>query len=207
MVRTNLNTYSHWAFPCTIVIISAIIALVGDAGRELLAYKGDLFRSGEFWRAISGHFTHLGWPHLLLNIFGLLGVWSLYGKIFNAASWAIIFLICSIGISFGFAIFDNDLQDYVGLSGVLHGAVAAGATFSILATKADKANFPIESLFVLAALCLKIAYEQFIGSVPLTSEMSGGAVVINAHFYGGVLGLSAGGGIGLFGRMRLTGLR
>lgn len=202
MFRSILNTYRHWAFACLVVTLSAIIALFGETGRELFAYKSDLFRNGEFWRSVSGHFTHLGWPHFLLNAFGLLGVWSLYGKTFNAALWAVIFLTCSIGISFGFTIFDNDIQNYVGLSGILHGAVAAGAVYSILATKADKANFPVESLFVCAALWLKIVYEQLIGSVPLTSEMSGGAVVINAHFYGGVLGVSVGGGIGLFTRMR-----
>lgn len=195
MVKFNTNAPRNWAFVCLVLTASLIISALGDTGRELFAYQRGLFSSREIWRAISGHLTHLGWSHFLLNAFGLLGVWSLYGKTFNAVSWAFIFLICAIGITAGFAIFDENLQNYVGLSGVLHGLLAAGASHSLISTKRRDIDFPVESILVLAALGLKIAYEQFVGSVPLTGALSGGAVVVNAHLYGAMIGAIAAGGI------------
>lgn len=184
--------------------MSCVVALLGDVGRDFLSYKQGLFSRGEIWRAISGHLTHLGWPHFLLNALGLIGVWSLYGKTFNTLFWGFIFLICAIGISAGFAFFDRNLQNYVGLSGVLHGLLAAGATHSLASTKRGDNDFPFESIFVLSALCLKIIYEKFIGSVPLTAAVSGGSVVVNAHFYGAVLGVATGGVIGAFTRRNVN---
>lgn len=202
MIRPHIHDRSHWAFASFVLIISGIIALIGDAGRELFSYKNGLFSHGELWRAITGHLTHLGWPHFLLNGFGLLGVWSLYGKRFAAKSWAIIFLLCAVGISVGFATFDKTLQNYVGLSGILHGLISAAAINSLILSRQTDKGFPTEDLFVLAALALKIIYEKCIGSVPFTSTLSGGNVVVNAHFYGAIIGTIAGGGSGLFTKMR-----
>lgn len=202
MFELRTNILRNWAFVCFILFVIILVNAFGEAGREILAYQSGLFSTGEIWRAISGHFTHLGWPHLILNAVGLLGVWSLYGKRFNSVSWAIIFLICAFGISVGFAIFDKNLQTYVGLSGVLHGLLTAAAVNSLVLSRDIENELPIEDIVVLACLGLKIAYEQFIGSVPLTASLSGGSVVVNAHLYGAVLGIIAGGGISLFARIR-----
>ena len=160
--------------------------------------------NGETWRAITCHLTHLGWSHLLLNVFGLIGVWSLYGNAFNAVTWTIIFLLCAIGISIGFGIFDSKLEHYVGLSGVLHGLLGAGATYHLFSKKRREPGFPIESLFVLAALCLKVSYEKLVGSVPITRAMSGGEVVINSHLYGAIIGISAASAMILFDAVRVA---
>ena len=184
-----------------VLIVSGIIALFGDTGRELFSYQNELFSRGEIYRAITGHLTHLGLPHFLLNTFGLIGVWSLYAKQFNLGGWAVVFLLCAIGISSGFAVFDKDLQNYVGLSGVLHGLLAAAAVKSLLSPRRIDKGFPLEDVFVLTALILKIAYEKLIGSVPLTGTLSGGSVVVNAHFYGAIIGMIVGAGSGLFSKM------
>ena len=203
MVKLTSNAHGYWAFACLVTGLSGIILMFDNAGRDHLVYQRQLLINGEFWRAITGHLTHLGWSHFLLNAFGLFGVWGLYGKTFNIFTWTIIFLSCAIGISIGFVIFDSKLEHYVGLSGVLHGLLGAGAIYHLLSKKWREPGFPAESLFVLAALCLKISYEQFIGSIPLTRAMSGGEVVINSHLYGAVIGILAAGVVLLLAAVRV----
>ena len=40
----------------------------------------------------------------------------------------------------------------------------------------------------LIGVVCKLAYEQSVGAVPLTATSSGGPVVVNAHFYGAIIG-------------------
>ena len=174
-----------WRFALCVLVVSLLIELTGDTGRAALRYENTLLPSGEIWRAVTGHFTHLGWGHFILNGAGLMGVWWIYGNQFRARSWAVVFLICSAGISAGFLLLDKDLSYYVGLSGVLHGVLSAGVLYSIL-----KANGRIawEDGVIFAGLCAKVGYEQFNGAVPLTEGLAGSTVIVNAHFYGAVIG-------------------
>jgi uncharacterized membrane protein len=56
------------------------------------------------------------------------------------------------------------------------------------------------AVVLLGVLAGKLAYEQFFGSLPGTSEMSGGPVVVNSHLYGAIGGVVSGLLISLIGR-------
>ena len=73
---------------------------------------------------------------------------------------------------------------YVGLSGVLHGLVAAGALALLLRREALGAVLAL-------GLCAKLGYEQLAGPVPFTAESVGGPVVVAAHLYGAAGGFLA----------------
>ena len=78
--------------------------------------------------------------------------------------------------------FNPELEWYVGLSGVLHGLLVAG----IMANLAVGHRLEI---VLLLAVCGKIAWEQLYGPLPGSTEFAGGAVVVDAHFYGLLGGL------------------
>ncbi len=151
----------------------------------LLRYDRPEVAGGELWRLVSGHFVHLDWTHLLLNLAGLVLVWVLVGGAFRPLQWLFV-LAVSIGvIDAGFWWLKPGLDWYVGLSGALHGLFAAGLVGSAR-------ERPVESAVLGVILFGKLAWEQFGGGLPGTSSLVAGAVITEAHLYGAVGGLLAG---------------
>ena len=167
------------SLPGITIGIAAILALTGDAGRLLLRFERGAIADGEFWRLLSGHFVHLGWSHFVLNAIGFLLICYLVAARFRALQWLLIGGIAIAGIDTGFWLFEPQLEWYVGLSGLLHGLLAAGVIAGIRAGQKDA--------WVLGViLLLKLAYEQFVGPVPGSAETTGGTVIVAAHLYGAI---------------------
>ena len=174
----------NWLFPVIYISLSILVMLTGDLGKEALRYDRVWIGQGETWRLISGHFAHLGWSHLALNSVGMLLVWFLIGSSYTHRSWALIVGITLVTMDAGFWFLNPELYWYVGMSGLLHGLLAAGIV-------ARWKNFDAETAILLLLLVAKISWEQFSGPVPGSESTSGGPVVVDAHLYGalgGVLG-------------------
>ena len=170
-----------WLLPGVIIGIAAVLAVYGDSGREWLRFDRAAIMSGEYWRFVSGHLVHLGLSHLMLNAAGFLLIWFLISAYFDPRLWLVITVSVIIGIDLGFWFLEPDLQWYVGLSGLLHGLLAAGVVGGIRSGRVD--------VWVLgAALIGKLAYEQMLGPLPGSEESSGGAVIVAAHAYGALAG-------------------
>jgi rhomboid family GlyGly-CTERM serine protease len=165
-----------------------LIALTGDWGRELLRYDRLAISGGELWRLISGHFVHLGWSHFALNAVGLVLISFLVAARFSAIQWLLITLLIIVGIDLGFWILEPQLAWYVGLSGVLHGLLAAGVASGMRDGQSD-------SWIIGGLLVIKLIYEQLVGPVPGSEGTSGGDVVVAAHLYGAIAGALAGAGL------------
>jgi rhomboid family GlyGly-CTERM serine protease len=163
-------------------ICAALAALesLGDEGRLLLRYERELIAQGEWWRLLTGHLVHLGWSHFALNIMGLALMWALFLPDYSPRAWALILACSVIAIDAAFFFIERDLRWYVGLSGVLHGVMAAG-TFAYLTRREPGA------WILLPFLIGKLLYEQFVGTMPYSLDSAGGPVVVDAHLYG-VLG-------------------
>jgi rhomboid family GlyGly-CTERM serine protease len=96
--------------------------------------------------------------------------------VLRAADWVVAGLVSAIAIDAGLYLLNADVQWYVGLSGVLHGFVAAGAVTWILRRQTIG--------WVLAiGLIGKLIYEQTVGAMPFSTDL-GGAVIVAAHLYG-----------------------
>lgn len=175
----------YWYVPLGIAVVSGAIALFGAAAHYGLRYDRFAIEDGKLWRLVSGHFVHLGTQHLILNLAGLVLVWLLVGRQYTMRQWGLVILISLVVIDFGFWYLDPDLDWYVGLSGLLHGLLVAGALTAYRDT-------PVEALVIIAAVTAKIVYEQMVGPMPGSESTAGGAVVVNAHLYGAVGGLIAG---------------
>jgi rhomboid family GlyGly-CTERM serine protease len=185
--RKILGLRAWWA-PGLAVSIAVLIALTGDWGRELFRYDRLAIGGGELWRLISGHFVHLGWSHFALNAVGLVLISFLVAARFSAIQWLLITLLIIVGIDLGFWVLEPQLAWYVGLSGVLHGLLAAGVASGMRDGQSD-------SWIIGGLLVIKLIYEQLVGPVPGSEGTSGGDVVVAAHLYGAIAGALAGGGL------------
>lgn len=179
------DTLRKGRLPAVILLLSLAFELTGSAGRSALRFDRQGIENAEVWRLLTGHLVHLGWAHLAMNAAGLLLVWVLVGRNFTLSGWLAIIVASIVGIDAGLWFLDPGLAWYVGLSGVLHGMLAAG-----IVPEARQGN--LEALVLGALMTGKIAWEQFFGPLPGSADIAGGNVVVSAHFYGAVSGLLAG---------------
>ena len=177
--RPQSKLPAAWRLPMIIVGIAAVLAFTGESGREWLRYDRGAIIDGEYWRMLSGHFVHLGASHYLLNVAGLLLIWYLIGTAFSLTHWLLIAAGTIAGVDLGFWFFSPGLIWYVGLSGLLHGLLAAG----ILATLGSQTK---EASVLGVLLIGKLVYEQFVGPLPGSEGSTGGTVIIDAHLYGAI---------------------
>ena len=179
------NTLKHlrpWLFP---LVISILAVVFQASGLDItLRYDRVAIEHGNWWLLLTGNLVHMGWGHVVLNLAGLWMVWWFFLGEFTDRQWLWIFVVSGLFVTTGLYLFNPGLIWYVGLSGLLHGLFIAGGLKLI----------PTERGFALALLGLilaKLAYEQTVGSMPGTSEMSGGPVVVNAHLFGSIGGAVA----------------
>ena len=166
-----------WLVPAVLGLAALGLLLAGDAGREALRFDRSGVAAGELWRLLSGHLVHLGYTHALLNLAGLVLVWFLVGRAFGARQWLWIIAGSVAAIDLGLWFGAPSLQWYVGLSGLLHGMLAAGIVAGLAARSCEAA--------ILAVVVTgKLAWEQFAGPLPGSEASSGGAVIVDAHLYG-----------------------
>jgi rhomboid family GlyGly-CTERM serine protease len=168
--------------------VAIALACGGEAARLALRYERVAVLHGEYWRLLTGHMVHGSTAHLLLNMVGLALIAGLFPSHYSWRQWLWILLASLASIAVGFVFYEPQLEWYVGLSGLLHGLLAAGAL----------AWWRLESKPLAAALSLvlvaKLAWEQFHGALPFSGDMP---VIVDAHLYGALGGFLAGLGIWL----------
>ena len=174
----------YWLVCVLLAASCGVISIFGDEGRTLLRYDRLAISDGQLWRLLTAHFTHLGLSHLALNLAGLVLVWLLVGRYLTSSRWLFVLGASVIATTGGFWFIDKNMLWYVGLSGVLHGLVVAGAM-------AGLRRLPGESGVILAFVVGKLLWEQIAGPLPGSETASGGNVIVNAHFFGAVGGAVA----------------
>ena len=181
-----LHEASHWQVAIGLAAASVAVGLTGETGRTRLMYQRLSIEDGEWWRLLTGHFAHLGTTHLVLNLAGLLLVWLLVGRHIDRSGWLLGLCVSIAAVSGGFWFLDTNMLWYVGLSGILHGFLVAGAIVGLR-------SLPTESVIILGIVFAKLGWEQLAGPLPGSESVSGGDVVVNSHLFGGIGGLLAGG--------------
>ena len=160
-----------------LLAVCLLLAAGGDPVREVGRWQRDAIDTGEYWRLVSGHLVHLGFGHLWPNLVALAIIGLLFEDVFRNTDWARIGAAAAAAIDLGLYVLNPSVSWYVGLSGVLHGYVAAGALALII--RRERLGF------VLAAgVAAKLIFEQVFGPVPFTAASVGGPVVVAAHLYG-----------------------
>jgi rhomboid family GlyGly-CTERM serine protease len=166
------------ALVTSLALILALCA-TGEAGRERLRYERIALAHGQWWRLLTAHLVHLSLLHALLNCAGLALLWMLFAREFSPRRWAWILLAACASIDAGLWFLRPQVDWYLGASGALHGALAAGAV--ALYRRGDAMGTVLVLLLVI-----KLIYEQhsgasvFAGSLPLVAD---------AHLFGALGGL------------------
>ena len=180
--RFGLDGARGW-FALALSMALVGLAALGEGPRLALRWARADIAAGEAWRLVTGHLVHLDLEHAVLNVAGLLLVWALFSQVFSAAQWAFTVLTGLVAIDLGLWFVNVDLQWYVGASGLLHTAMAAGIVRQMLAR-----DLVAWGLGVVGVA--KLLYEHFSGAMPFTT--SGALVVTDAHLYGAVAGMICG---------------
>jgi rhomboid family GlyGly-CTERM serine protease len=175
--RLDASPVLSWLVPGVVMLLALALMLAGDSGREWMRFERAGIASGEAWRLVTGHFVHLGISHTILNLAGLILVWLLAGRAYPWQQWLWIMTGSMAAIDLGLWFGAPMLEWYVGLSGLLHGMLAAGAI-------AGLAERSAEALILAVVVAGKVAYEQLAGPLPGSEATSGGAVIVDAHLYG-----------------------
>jgi rhomboid family GlyGly-CTERM serine protease len=155
-----------------------LASLAGTPLEDALRYERERILNGELHRLVSAHFLHMSGLHLALNLAGLGLVWWLVGRYAPLRAWLLIVAASMLAVGLGLLAFAPELAWYVGLSGMLHGLLLAGALL------AGRAGLPLVALVVI-----KLGWEQLAGAG--TSAWLGGPVVVDAHLYGAIGGALA----------------
>ncbi|HSO99978.1 MAG TPA: rhombosortase [Thioalkalivibrio sp.] len=167
----------HCSLPLVLALAMILAQSLGSL--EALRLEQGLWLE-QPWRLITGQLMHLGWAHLAMNLAVLGVVWLILARHLTAWQWWLAVLICGAGVNLGLLAFSTSTDWYVGLSGILHGLLAAGALVGLR-------REPMLAL-LLVGLAVKLAWEQLTGQDPGTAQLIGGAVVVDAHLYGALAG-------------------
>lgn len=185
----NLNDVAEWRPRRWLIVlvmaaVSVALAFGGDDLLLLGRYERSAFDDGEYWRLLTAHLLHLGWGHLWPNVAALFLIGALFEDLFDYGDWLGVGLASALTIDAGLYLLDPSVRWYVGLSGVLHGFVAAGALSSLLRGRSLGAVLAV-------GLGAKLIWEQTWGPLPFTAATTGGPVIVAAHLYGSGGGLLA----------------
>jgi rhomboid family GlyGly-CTERM serine protease len=166
-----------------------LLAIAGDDARQSLRYERSAVMAGQWWRLLTGHFVHYGIHHLSLNLVGMGLIAALFGRDYGAPQWLWILFCSVLAIDIGFVFYEPQMDWYVGFSGVLHGAIAAGI---VAWWRYENRLF---TLSIAALFIVKLCWEQYRGALPLSGDMP---VAVDAHLYGAIGGTLAAASIAIW---------
>ncbi len=178
--RIKRFSVAHWP---VILVVSLCLGLeLGGAGvRQALAYERSAVLAGQWWRLVTANFVHSGWPHVLLDLSGLVLLWLLFGRTLGPLRFWIATLVGCVAVGLGVFYLSPEVEWYVGISGVLHTYWASGALLAV-------ARKEWGGRWLLGFLVAKLAYERIWGPLPTSTWSIGGPILTIAHLYGAIAG-------------------
>jgi len=159
------------------------LAVAGESLQESLQWsRADLAR-GEWWRLLTGHLVHLDLAHAALNVAALALLYWLFGDVFRRRELVLIVIAGVVAID-AMLWWLVDIDQYRGLSGLLH-AWAAAAVVRRLIARQD----PLAWVIGVAGLA-KILWENLAGAMPFMAPTM--VVVTDVHLAGVLVGMLVG---------------
>ena len=142
-----------------------------------VVWDSNAIAEGQWWRILTGNFSHTNYSHLVMNLAGL---WII-SYLFQPSKKQLVLALLVISLVTGIALLFSSIQIYVGLSGTLHGL------FGLFALR-EALNDRNSSWLLVIGLIAKIAWEQFVGPSSMTGELINAHVAIEAHLAGAMTG-------------------
>jgi len=160
------------------IVTAVCFGLQFEPFSHVMAWQADAIENGQWWRIVTGNFTHTNFAHLAMN---LLGLWVI-GYLFQPKPRYFALLTLLISTWIGISLLFTNMVNYVGLSGTLHGLFAFYALNEALGGRKS-------SWLLVIGVMLKVASEQLFGASASTEEMIGARVATEAHLAGLLGGL------------------
>ncbi|WDF83585.1 rhomboid family intramembrane serine protease [Lacticaseibacillus pabuli] len=113
---------------CVLVFLGEQLAGGSQTSAVLVGFGArfaPLVYDGEWWRLFTAMFLHIGWMHLLMNMFTLYILGRLSEGIFGHWRFLVIYLISGLGGNFAGLLFDNQNVLAAGASTALFGLLGA----------------------------------------------------------------------------------
>ncbi len=178
ITKSPYGSRAVWFAPLLLIALILALETLGDGGRSVLAYdRTQILHNAQWWRVLTASFVHLGWYHCVLNALGLVVLVLLCPQALSIWIWARRVAVLAVVMSLCLFAFVPGLDNYVGMSGVIHGLFVLGLMPQVL--KRDLIAFGC-----LSYLVGKIGYELIAGG-PVSDEAAlGGRVVVESHLFG-----------------------
>lgn len=184
--RLHRLVFQHW--PLLLVVTPCLaVAAAGNRLQLLLRYDRAEILHGQVWRVFSGNFVHLGAGHLLEDMAGAVLLWLLFADVLSAWRMPLLIAAGSLAVGLGLLLGDQGVSWYVGISGALDTVWAGGAMELI--RRRDRFGWILGGFLVA-----KLACEQLLGPLPLSTATTGGEIIVDAHLYGALAGAFVGAG-------------
>lgn len=173
-MRNQLKLLPDWKFVAFVVPLMALLQVIGP---EILRYEQNWLETGQVWRVLTAHWVHVGWMHWFLNCLGLGIMVMLTRPGWSMWRWATTTLTMALGISLLMTLFNTEVGNFAGFSGILYGLFLLGA---IRLFTQDR----LVAVLVGAAIIGKIGMEQFEFYDFNSGDLIGARVIVDSHLYG-----------------------
>ncbi|WP_236250487.1 rhombosortase [Microbulbifer sp. ALW1] len=173
--------------PLALLLLCSSLQFLQASFPDAFLYERTAISSGQWWRLLSGHLVHTNMAHLLLNMAGVFALWLLFGRsaLLGSGHSVLKYLglvaLLALLISGGLWLWFPDVDNYYGISGVLHGLFCFGAISELSQRRWSGA-------LLLAGCVGKVAWEWIAGPSASTGALIQAEVAVSSHLLGAIWG-------------------
>lgn len=166
-----------------LIIFTGLLLLLEPWASAIFEFNRQLIvEEFQLWRLITAHWTHLGLNHWLMNMLGLTLVLLIFQQEQSMRRDCCVFCILSLFVSLLIWWQSPEITRYVGLSGVIHG-------YFVYYLAVGARQTPWLCAMGWLGTLAKVIHEQHPNyDSSQTAQLINGAVAIDAHLYGFILG-------------------
>ncbi len=172
-----------------LLVVLAVLIFVSTTATQHLQYDRKATQMGEFWRLITGHWTHWSFDHLLWDVFAFAVLAGLCEQAGRTRLLACI-ITSSLSISLGVMVVRPDMPLYRGLSGIDSSLFVLVALEMIKRSliDGDRQRMTVVGA-CLVAFMLKVLFELSTGTTVFVDSAQSGMVPLPlAHIIGAGVG-------------------
>lgn len=189
------GTHAARRTPCASLLLGllAVAFFLSTDATHALQFDRSAIGAGQFWRVVTGHWTHWSVDHLIWDVLAFVVLGVLCERIHRTATLSCI-LVSAIAISAVVWFTNPTMTHYRGLSGVdsaLLLLLAVLTTHRAIRTR----QRPTAAIVIALTLAFvaKVALESATGTAIFVSQQAGNFTVVPAaHMVGALVGLGVG---------------
>lgn len=179
----HLNARRPLTHHFALLVITCIIILIHTHSSvfDTLTYSRFDIKLGQWWRFMTGGFTHSNMWHLGLNLVVLWLLYFLFDSKYHTVKALALLILCNLSVNICLWYGSVETYYYLGLSGTLHALFSFGALRSTQKTHSG--------WLLYAAGCFKIFAEQHGWLADnLSQTLIATPIHYDAHAYGFIIG-------------------